>query len=173
VAVTLDEVVGRLGGELRGDGSASILRIATLEHAGTGDICFLANPKYRGQLAATRATAVILGATAADDCPVSCIVTAQPYLYFARLAQWLNPLLRPAAGVDPAARVGSPVPASASVGAGASVGVGVRIGDEVAIGPGCVIGDGVEIGAGSMIYGNVSIYAGCRVAHGRSFIPAP
>jgi UDP-3-O-[3-hydroxymyristoyl] glucosamine N-acyltransferase len=37
-----------------------ISRIGTLEHAGPGELAFLANPKYRHQLATTRAAAVIM-----------------------------------------------------------------------------------------------------------------
>ena len=51
-----------------------ILRMATLENAGPGAIAFLANPKYRAQLAATRAAAVIVApefAEADGRCPSS------------------------------------------------------------------------------------------------------
>jgi UDP-3-O-[3-hydroxymyristoyl] glucosamine N-acyltransferase len=59
VEVRLGEIVARFGGEIVGAGDTAISRIATLENAGAGDLAFLANPKYRHQLATTRAAAVI------------------------------------------------------------------------------------------------------------------
>jgi hypothetical protein len=55
VAVRLDEIVARFGGEIVGAGDTAISRISTLESAGPGELAFLANPKYRHQLATTRA----------------------------------------------------------------------------------------------------------------------
>ena len=56
----LSELAARTGATLAGDGNVDIVRMATLEDAGPGAIAFLANPKYHGQLASTRATAVIV-----------------------------------------------------------------------------------------------------------------
>ncbi len=146
MAVTLAQIVARLGGELRGDGDAVIGRFAALDRAGPGDICFLANPKYRAGLTGTLATAVILGPEAAAACPVACIVTAQPYLYFARLAQWLAPPQRPPCGIDAAARVESrDVAGTAHVGPGTVIESGALIGEN--IGARAVIHSGAVIGA--------------------------
>jgi hypothetical protein len=54
VALRLDEIVARLGGEVVGAGGTAISRIAPLDAAGPGDLAFLANPKYRSQLEHTR-----------------------------------------------------------------------------------------------------------------------
>lgn len=159
----LDEIVARLGGELRGEGARTLRRVATLARATADDIAFLANPRYRDQLAGTRAGAVILGPAVADACPTACIVTDDPYGYYARVAQWLHPAARPAPGIHAAATVSSTLPSSASVAAGACIGRDVRMGEHVSIGPGCVIGDGVEIGDDCLLHANVTIYAGCVV----------
>ena len=58
---TLAGLVERFGGEVLGAADTVVRQVATLEEAGPGEISFLANPKYRGQLATTRAGAVILG----------------------------------------------------------------------------------------------------------------
>jgi UDP-3-O-[3-hydroxymyristoyl] glucosamine N-acyltransferase len=58
---TLAELARRTGATLDGDGAIVITRVGTLERAGPGDIAFLANPRYRSQLAGTRAAAVIVG----------------------------------------------------------------------------------------------------------------
>ena len=65
--VALREIAGQLGGELIGDGELRIARIATLEGATPDAIAFLANPKYRAQLASTRAGCVIVGPAVRDE----------------------------------------------------------------------------------------------------------
>jgi len=163
VPVRLDEIVAHFGGNLRGDGSTLVTRIAPLDKAGPTDLSFLTNPRYRSQLGATRAAAVILPPEAAEGCPVAAIVTPQPYLYFARVSQWLNPRPRPAAGVHPAAVVETQVPPSASIGANVWIGAGAVIGEGAVIGANCSIGEGAMLGADCCLQANVSVYAGCRI----------
>jgi UDP-3-O-[3-hydroxymyristoyl] glucosamine N-acyltransferase len=163
VSLRLAEIVARLGGDLAGDGSVRIERVAPLDKAGSGDIAFLSSPKYRASLASTRATAVVVTAEAAADCPVACVVTAQPYLYYARIAQLLNPPRRPPVGVQPGASVDSLLPASVSIAAQVRIGHNVSIGDNVVVEAGTVIGDDCVIGADSWLHANVSIYAGVRI----------
>ena len=159
----LDEIVARLGGELRGDGSVVISQVGTLAAAGAGQIGFLANPKYRRQLSGTRAAAVIVPPQAADDTSLPRIVVANSYAYYARVAALLNPAALPASGIHPSAVVGSTVPASVSIGANAVVGEGVSLGENVVLFPGVVIGDGVSIGAGTRIYPNAVVYRDCVI----------
>ena len=56
----LDEIVACLGGVLVGDGSVVVSQVGSLLSAGEGRIAFLANSRYRQQLKATRAAAVIV-----------------------------------------------------------------------------------------------------------------
>lgn len=159
----LDEIVGRLGGELRGDGAVRVRQVASLAAAGPDEISFLANPKFRRQLAGTRAAAVILSPRheALTDRPR--ILHPNPYAYYARVVGLLNPPAVPPNGVHPSAVVDSSVPASASIGARAVVGRNVVIGEGVILHPGVVVGDDVEIGEGSCLYPNVVVYRGCRI----------
>jgi UDP-3-O-[3-hydroxymyristoyl] glucosamine N-acyltransferase len=144
MARTLAEIVARCGGELKGDAGRVVSGLATLEAATPDQLSFLANPKYRSQLATTRAGAVILAPEAAEACPCDAIVTPQPYLYFARVSQWLADTL-PKPGVHSTAVVESPVPPSVSIGAH------------------CNIGADVDIGEDSVLYPGVTIYPGCRI----------
>ncbi len=162
VALRLDEIVARFGGEIVGAGDTVISRIGTLEGAEPGDLAFLANPRYRHQLATTRAAAVIMAPPVADG-PAAAILTPQPYLYYARVAQWLNPVPVPAPGVHPSAVVEGDVAPSASIGPNVWVGPGSTIGGQVVIAANCSIGEGVEIGAGTRLASNVAIYSGSRL----------
>lgn len=155
----LDQIVARFGGEIVGAGDTVISRIAPLESAGPGDLAFLANPKYRHQLATTRAAAVIMAPPVAEGL-TGAILTPQPYLYYARVAQWLNPPPPPAPGIHTNAVVEGEVAASASIGPNAWIGAGAVIGEGVVIAANCSIGAGVRIGADSRLAANVAIYSG-------------
>ncbi len=162
MALRLDEIVARLGGEIVGAGDTAISRIAPLDAAGPGDLAFLANPKYRSQLANTRASAVIMAPPVASGLPAA-ILTPNPYLFFARVAQWLNATPPPPPGVHASAVVEGSVAASASIGANVWIGPGAEIGEGAVIGPNCSIGVGASIGAATQLAANVVIYAGCRI----------
>ena len=162
MALRLDEIVARFGGEIVGAGDTVISRIGTLENAGPGDLAFLANPKYRCQLDTTRAAAVIMAPPAVAG-PAAAILTPQPYLYYARVAQWLHPSPVVEPGVHESAVVAGEVAATASIGANVWIGIDARIGDAVVIAANCSIGEGVEIGAGSRLAANVAIYPGSRL----------
>lgn len=163
MAVRLDEIVARLGGRLVGDGAIEVTGIAPLDAAVPGQISFLSNPKYRAQLASTRASAVIVDEAAAPSCAVAAVVTPQPYLYFARLSQWLAGTPRPAAGMHPFAVVETEIPPSVHVGPNAWIAAGARIGENVIIGANCSVGPGAEVGDDSWLHPGVAIYAGCRI----------
>ena len=145
--LTLGEIASRLGGRVAGDPRTRIRQVGTLERASGDEIAFLANPKYRARLAATAAGAVILAPEHEGLTALPRIVTEQPYVYFARLSQLLNPLVSQPAGVHPSAFV-SP---RAQLGAGVSVGAG------------CVVGEGVRLGDGACLYPSVVIYPGCTI----------
>jgi UDP-3-O-[3-hydroxymyristoyl] glucosamine N-acyltransferase len=163
VPLRLDEIVARLGGDLAGAGDVLVARTATLVGAGPDALSFLSNPKYRAQLTTTRAAAVVLTPEAAADCPTAAIVTPQPYLYFARVAQWLHPPVRPAVGVHSSAVVEGVVSPSASIGPHVWIGPETVIGDDVVIAAGCSIGAGSTVGAGSWLHAGVRIYSNCII----------
>ncbi|RMX06007.1 UDP-3-O-(3-hydroxymyristoyl)glucosamine N-acyltransferase [Corticibacter populi] len=165
MSLTLGTLCASLGGELHGDASKVVQGIAPLDSAGPGDIAFLSNPRYIAQLHESRAACVIVAPAQAEQAQRrgACIVTPNPYLYYARLSQWWRqqhpapwaPGIHPSAVVHPDAHVD----ATASIGplsvieAGAVIGAHTRIASRVTVGYDCVIGahcivhSGVVIGA--------------------------
>lgn len=161
---TLASLVALLGGELRGDGQCPVTQVATLQEAGTGEISFLANSKYRKYLGSTQASAVIMAPEMWEEgMTASAILTAKPYAYYARVAALLNPFHRAAPGISVSAVTESPIPSSCHIGPGAHIGPDVVLGERVEIGANAVIGPGVSIGADSIIRPGVVIYHGCQI----------
>ena len=160
----LQELVDRLGGELHGDGNVGVARVATLEKAGEGELAFLANRKYLSQASGCAASALIVGPDTREQLAHrALIVTPDPYLYFARVAQLFSPPPAPRAGVHRLAAVDCSVPASVEVGPGACVEEGVELGEDVVIGPNCFVGRGTRIGRGTRLYANVTVYHDCVI----------
>ncbi|MDR2678245.1 MAG: UDP-3-O-(3-hydroxymyristoyl)glucosamine N-acyltransferase [Zoogloeaceae bacterium] len=165
VALTLAEIVARLGGTARGDASRRIARVCPLQEAAADGIAFLADSRYRQHLATTAAGAVILVPELVEALPanVAAILTPQPYLYYARVTALLYPPVPAPAGIHPAASVSSTIPASVHVGAGAQIAANVTLGERVEIRAGAVVGEGVVIGADSVLHPGAVIYPGCRI----------
>ncbi|MPS48985.1 UDP-3-O-(3-hydroxymyristoyl)glucosamine N-acyltransferase [Methylobacillus sp.] len=162
---SLREIVSTLGGELLGKDDVLISRVASLANAQPGQISFLTDSKYRSVLATTNASAVILTPQNRDITALPRILTDNPYAYFAKVSDLLNPKPEYVAGVDDTAVIApsAQVPASCTIMAKAVVGANVVLGEHVVVHPGCVIGEGVEIGAHSVLHANVTIYHHCMI----------
>ncbi|HLX24646.1 MAG TPA: UDP-3-O-(3-hydroxymyristoyl)glucosamine N-acyltransferase [Usitatibacter sp.] len=164
-ALTLREIVAKLGGEAVGEVGAPLTGVATLDSAGPAEIAFLANPKYRSKLATTRAGAVILGPGDRDAGSMPRIVSENPYAYYARTVALFHPATPAKPGIHPFAQVDASahvdayaqIDAFAVVGADASVAKGARVGSH------CVIGRGVALGADTVLNPRVTIYDGCSI----------
>ena len=107
----LGEIASRLGGRLVGSPAVLIEQVGSLEHAGPRQIAFYSGPRYRAQLAATRAGAVILPPAAEQQTSLPRIVSANAYADFARVSNFLNPAPAPIPGVTPCARCFAPASA--------------------------------------------------------------
>ena len=158
-----------LGGELIGDAALVIARIGPLQGADGSTISFLSNPRYREQLAGSRAACVIVGRELRDLAAArgAALVCDDPYLAYARLTQWwAAQTRRPATpGVHATAVIeeGVTLAPDASVGAMAFIGRGARVGAGAVVGAQCHVGQGAEVGAGSWLKPRVVLGDACRI----------
>jgi len=162
---TLGELAHCLGAELTGNPEIFIRRVATLTNARVGDISFLTNPRYRHQLANTRASAVILGPDDLDKCAVAALVSDNPYLSFAKAVAALNPESMPAPGVHSSAVVdfSAEVDKSAWIGPLSVIEAHAKIGPGVMVGPRCTVGENSVIGTNSRLISNVTVCRGVKI----------
>jgi UDP-3-O-[3-hydroxymyristoyl] glucosamine N-acyltransferase len=167
----LQDIAERLHCRLEGDGSVEILRVAGVDRAAPGDLTFIANSKYIGHLAGTRASAVIVGASLPVHVrpPTACAVlrAENPYVAFAHAVSLFVQTSAPARGVDrlsavsPDATLGTDV----CIGPFVVVGPGAVIGARSVIYPSVVIGRGVTIGEDCVVHSHVSIRDRVVVGH--------
>ncbi|RZL63962.1 MAG: UDP-3-O-(3-hydroxymyristoyl)glucosamine N-acyltransferase [Variovorax sp.] len=165
MALRLGAIVDALGGELQGDANLLIERLAPLQTAAADALSFLSHPKYRKELAASKAACVIVSAAMRDEAAARgpFILAADPYLYFARLTQlWkshharadevqIHPsaVVDADAHVDPTARIGAlcVVERGARIGAGTVLKSRVTVSEDCTVGARCLLHPGVVIGA--------------------------
>jgi UDP-3-O-[3-hydroxymyristoyl] glucosamine N-acyltransferase len=142
----LRDVAEKLACELEGDGTMEITGVAGMEDAKAGDLTFLANRKYKSELEATHASAILV-APDAGPVRIAALRSKNPYLDFARAIELFHPAPAFPPGIHPTAVIAE----------------SAKIGPEAHIGPYCYIAEDVEIGGNSILHSFVSIYQGARI----------
>jgi UDP-3-O-[3-hydroxymyristoyl] glucosamine N-acyltransferase len=170
--VALLDIAHSLGGELLGSAQAvgiDVKRIMSLENATPSDISFLSSAKYANQFAHSQAGCVIARRAdweAATSLGYSgaCIVTEDPYLYFAKLTTWwqqrtrpqmLSPRVHPTAVVSESALIAE----SAVIGALCVIEAGVIVGARTVLNPRVTVGAHCKVGDDCILHSGVVIGA--------------
>jgi len=136
---------------VRGATAETIRGIAALTAAQAGDLSFLGNPKYKGEVAATAASAVLLPADYAGE-PRSgqlFLLVENPSVALARLCARLEQQLWP-----------RPVP---GIHATAQVAPGARVAASATVGPLCLVEDGAVVGERAHLQAQVFVGRGARI----------
>jgi len=156
---TVAEIAAATGSEIGGAANAalSLEDVAPLETAGPHHLSFLSNAKYAEALGQSRAGAIFVHPDSADRAPacMTLLLSANPYLAYAKAAGQFYPRPRRPAGI----------------GSGAFVDPSVILGEGVSVGHNAVIEAGAEIGAGTQI-GHTSVI-GAGVVIGRDCVISP
>ena len=162
---TAAELAQRFGLDVVGDGDVAVEGVATLASAKPGQLGFLANPRYRSQLASTEASVVVMRADDATDAPMTALVARDPYAAFARIAALFEPVAAQPAGIHASAVIAGDavIDPSAHIGPFVSIGARSHIQAGVVIGPGCVIGEDCIVGAGSELIARVTLVTRVRL----------
>ena len=163
----LIELAEHIGGTLKGNADLAIDSIAALNKAQSSQITFISNAKYRENLTACQAGAIIVSPADAEFCAPeqNLIIVDNPYVAYAKLAQYMDSTPKAASQIHPSAVISSDAKLghNVSVGANAVIESGVVLGDDVVIGAGCFVGKGSPIGARTQLWANVSIYHGVQL----------
>ncbi len=165
---TIKQIAALLSGDVLGDDSLIVNKLAKIEDAQTGCISFLANLKYEPFLYETGASAVIVDRSFTPKQPVSAtlILVENSYSAFAQLLEEYSRL-------NSASRIGTEQPSS--IGEGTHIGEGgyrgafsyigrnCRIGKNVKIYPQAYIGNNVALGDGTVVHPGARVLDDCVV----------
>ena len=148
----LQELADKLGCRLEGNPDLDISGVAGIDHAGPGQLTFLANRRYWPQLKSTHASAVLVedGVALQRDAafpPLAALRTPNPYLAFARALEFFYTAPSYPPGKHPTAIVAP----TAKVAPGAH------------IGPYCFVDEGAEIGDRAVLHSFVTIYQNAKI----------
>lgn len=173
---TAGQIAGILEGEVDGDASIEVSKLAKIEEGLPGSLTFLANPKYTPYIYTTKASITIVDKTfnAEQDIATTLIRVDNAYESFSKLLEYYNQVKMNKTGIE------APVFLSESatygeniyIGAFSYVGENVTIGTNVKIYPNVYIGDNVTIGdncvlfAGSKLYSETEIGQNCVINSG-------
>ena len=152
----LSELATLVNGQFEGDGDTEIRAMASLTEARSGDISFLANPKYTAQVKESKASAVLVAKDFAGETAAIALRVDDPNKAFAALAPALGP---------------KPVVRQPGIHATAVIGERVTLGKDLYIGPYTVIEDGASIGDGTIIDGQVFIAQDVKIGAGCHLYP--
>ena len=163
IALTAEAVAHLVGGELRGDASVRVVRVAALDRAVANELSFFANPRYAAEFAASRAGVTLVSPELADHEGPSCrIVVATPPEAMLLVLPALYPPPPRAMGIHPSAVIGlgAKLGKDVAIGAHSIIGAHAMLGDRVVIGPLCDVGRAVTIGEDSHLVSAVTLYPG-------------
>ncbi|MBC7890347.1 MAG: UDP-3-O-(3-hydroxymyristoyl)glucosamine N-acyltransferase [Ferruginibacter sp.] len=157
-----------IDGRVEGNGHAMVASFGKIEDAVSGQLTFLANPKYEEHLYSTRASIIIINEAQELKYPVpaTLIRVSDAYTAFATLldkyqqiqTQQLSGIQQPAY-IHATSKIGE----SVFIGAFSYIGENAVIADGAKIFPYAYIGDNAIVGENSIIHPGVKIYHDCVV----------
>jgi UDP-3-O-[3-hydroxymyristoyl] glucosamine N-acyltransferase len=162
------QIAALIQAHIEGNPHAEVASFGKIEEAESGQLAFLANPKYEDYLYTTKASVVIVSNTLVLKQPVQSTLLRvnDPYSAFAALLrQYQRMMQEQLVGKQEPCYLDSTVQLGEEtfIGAFAYLGKNVKIGNRVKIYPQVYLGDDVEIGDDSVIFAGVKIYHGCKV----------
>jgi len=162
---SLEDIVKALGGVAVGDSSVLIERVSSLANAKPGHISFLSDSKYQKALASSEASAFVLKQEHADLTTAPKIIVDNPYVYFAKLSAFLNPVATAQLGIAATAAVAdsAKVPASCSIGELVVIGENVILGENVIVRSGTIIENDVSVADNVCLESHVTIKHHCEI----------
>ncbi len=165
LTLTIQQIADQLGGTISGNAETHIHRVGSLALGQSGAIGFFNESKYTAQLNNTATSAVIIRPEHAALTDLPKIITDNPYAYFAKVSQLLNPTFVAAIGAHKSAVVDASarIPANCSIGANAVIEANVTLGKNVTIGSSCVIERNSSIGDNTVLEANVTIKHGTQI----------
>jgi UDP-3-O-[3-hydroxymyristoyl] glucosamine N-acyltransferase len=162
----LGDIAAALERRFEGDGELEISGVAGMEHAGPGNLTFLANPKYAPKVKHTKASAILVTERPAGV-EIACILSDNPYLDFARALGFFYQPPRTVPGIHPRSFVAdnAEIGENCSIGPYAVVGERVRIGRNAVLHPHVVIYEGAEIGDDFIAHSHAAVREFCRIGN--------
>ncbi|MER2493011.1 UDP-3-O-(3-hydroxymyristoyl)glucosamine N-acyltransferase [Catenovulum sediminis] len=164
-AFTIAELAEQVSAELIGNKNEVISSTASIDDAQPNQVTFFNDKNYAAGLAKCQAGLVILKAEDQALFAGNKLISDNPYLTYAKVAQILDSTPAVASTTHPSAQIDASAVVSpdAYIGAHAVISANAVIEKGCQIGPGVFIGQNSVLGAGSKIYPNAVIYHNVKI----------
>lgn len=167
--ISANQIAELIHGKIEGDQSATVTRAGKIESGLTGDVSFLANPKYLNHIYDTEASVVIVSDDLILEKPVKCTIIRHPMPYYGFclvLNEWFNPHQK-RTGIHPSAIIAE----TAVIGKDVYIGPYVVIEDEAEVQDDAqlyahvFVGRKARVGKNTILYAGVNLYSDCLVGN--------
>lgn len=164
---TAQQIADILGGTIEGDPNKEVDSVAKIEEGCSGNLCFLANEKYKKYLYTSNASAIIVNTSliVTKKITATLIKVDDAYASFSQLLDVYNNMKIQKLGISEKADIctQTSIGKNVYVGPFTSICEGANIGKNVKIHSNCYIGENVIIADNTIIFPNVSIYHNCKI----------
>jgi len=167
---TAAQIAGILEGEVEGDESVEVSKLAKIEEGSKGSLTFLANPKYTNYIYKTQASIAIVNRDFVPENKLSTtlIRVENAYEAFSKLLEYYNQVKMNKSGIEQPVFISD----SASyeediyIGAFTYIGDNVKIGSNVKLYPNVYLGDNVVVGNDVVIFAGAKLYSETVIGNG-------
>ncbi len=160
---TATQIAGILNGEIEGDETVEVSKLAKIEEGTKGSLTFLSNPKYTQYIYSTDASITIVDKNfeAESTIKTTLIRVDDAYKAFSQLLEYYNMVKMNKAGIEQPSFISETASFGENIyfGAFSYIGDNVKIGENAKIFPNVYIGDNVTIGDNAIVFAGAKIYS--------------
>lgn len=160
---TAAQIAGILEGEVDGDETVAVSKLAKIEEGEKGSLTFLANPKYTHYIYNTQASITIVNSDFVAENPITTtlIRVENAYEAFSKLLEYYNQVKMNKTGIEQPVFISESASYGETIylGAFTYLGENVKIGKNAKIYPNVYIGDNVTIGDNVVVFAGAKIYS--------------
>lgn len=160
---TATQIAGILNGEIEGDETVEVSKLAKIEEGTQGSLTFLSNPKYTQYIYSTDASITIVNKNfeAESEIKSTLIRVEDAYKAFSQLLEYYNMVKMNKSGIEQPSFISKTASFGENIyfGAFSYVGENVKIGENAKIFPNVYIGDNVVLGNNVVVFAGAKIYS--------------
>ncbi|MFC5045731.1 UDP-3-O-(3-hydroxymyristoyl)glucosamine N-acyltransferase [Aquimarina hainanensis] len=160
---TATQIAGILNGDIEGDETVEVSKLAKIEEGTEGTLTFLSNPKYTQYIYSTNASITIVDRTFKKESEIqtTLIRVDDAYKAFSQLLEYYNMVKMNKKGIEQPCFISESAKYGEEIylGAFSYIGENVTIGENAKIFPNVYVGDNVTIGDNVIVFAGAKIYS--------------
>lgn len=161
--ITAEQIAEVLNGNIVGDSTVEVFKLAKIEEGEEGSITFLSNSKYNHFLYTTKASIVIVNKDfqPLHDVNATMIQVDDSYQAFTKILEYANQIKLMKSGIEQPSVLSEGVEYGSDLylGSFCYIGKNTKIGNNVKIYPNSFVGDNVTIGDNTILFAGARIYS--------------